>query len=194
MKVRFARECGDGLLEVEARVGAALGEAGRNDDPGAGFFLVTLLEDAKDARVGHDDAHEVRRFGQLGDARVRAHAVDLLVVRIHRIDANAVFRLEDRVEQPAAVSAFCGSADDRDRARVEHPVDRLHAFRGPRSHEGPFLLCCGIGRRGLARPSDSRNYKTRVRIGTTTAPRHSITTRRRSARGSPAIARRCRLP
>ena len=44
---------------------AALGKAGGNDDGGPRFLLMAFSQHAEHFVIGHDDADEVGRFGQV---------------------------------------------------------------------------------------------------------------------------------
>ena len=130
----------DLLLQLKAFGDAAFGKPRRNHQRGTGFFRVTFLHHRQHFVVRHDDAHEVRRFGKIGDAAVALDVGDLVVIRIHRVDAHAVFAFQHGVQEPPAVAALGGCADHRDRLRIEHFVDRPHLVIRPEFHGSAFHL------------------------------------------------------
>ena len=140
-QARLLRERAHFLLQLEPRVRPALGESRGNDDRGTGLLPMAFLQHVEHLVERHHDADEIRRFRKIADAAVRAHAADLLVIRIHRVDAYAVLGFQHRVQQaPAVTSALRRCPDHRDRARVEHLVDRAHLVFGPELHLQPFFF------------------------------------------------------
>ena len=134
------RERADFFLQIEPRLDAAFGEAGGNDDRRAGLLRVTFLHHGEHLVVGHDDADQIRRFGQIGHAAIAFGAHDLVVIRIHGVDIHAVLALQHGFQKPPAVTALGGRADHRDRARVQHFVDRPHLVVRPHVHGKPFVM------------------------------------------------------
>src|SRR5437879_708158 len=106
--------------------------------------------------VRNNDRHQIRTFRQVGDGRVGFHALDLVVVGVHRIDADTVLRFECGGEEPPAVLQSRRRPDNGDGPRVEHLVDRLHLRRCPDLHASPpeptALISASPPRRPRSRP------------------------------------------
>ena len=94
--------------------------------------------------IGHDYADGVGTFGQVGDARIAREAEQFVVARINRIDFDAVSGLHDRAQKATAVlHPLCGS-NDRNRAGVEHFVDRGELRFCPVVHLMAYLAFSGV--------------------------------------------------
>ena len=111
---------------------------------------MTGLEDIEHLIVRNNDRHQIGAFRQVGDGRVGFRALDLVVVGVHRINADAVSRFECGGEEPPAVLQSRRRPDYGDGARVEHLVDRLHLRRCPDLHASPPELTALISASPLA--------------------------------------------
>ncbi len=118
-------------MQVPPVVGIALGEPGRDDDSRTDALAVALLQGVEHAVVGHDDRRDIGRFRKRTDVWVGAHPHDLVVPGIHRIDVQAILVLQRPGEESPAILHARRRTDHRDRARIEHLVDRCPLAVGP---------------------------------------------------------------
>ena len=127
-------------LQVAAVVQIAFGEAGGDDDGGAGSLGVAFLEDVEDLVVGDNYGDEVGSFGEVGDGWVGFDAHNFGVTGVDGIDVDPVLGFEGGVEETAAVLHSGGCADYGNGFGVEHPVDGCQLLVGPDSHLIPQRL------------------------------------------------------
>src|SRR5260221_12303562 len=94
------------LLHIESGFCSALGEPGRYNDSRTRSFAVAFLQYVEYIVVGHNDADQIRRFREIGNAAITGDAHDLVVIRIYRIDRYTVLRSQNRGQKASAVTAL----------------------------------------------------------------------------------------
>ncbi len=139
---------GDQVLEAllqSLAFGADLVETGGEDDGEPWLLLEHGLEHL-DGLADEDD-RQVEIAGNIGDRGVALHAVDLVLVRIHRIDRGARVLTPGTDLPPhggVGSTACVGRADHGDALRVEEDVE-IEIAQGGRA-AGDVERCLGHGR------------------------------------------------
>ncbi len=122
-------------LQITPVVHAALGKTRRDHDRRSRPLAVALLEDIEHLVVGHHDGDHIGGLRQVRHARVGLLPHDFVVTRVHGINPHPIFGLERRGQKPPAILHPRCRAHDRNRARVEHFVDRRHLRFCPELHD-----------------------------------------------------------
>ena len=148
---------------------AGLAEARRDHDERLHALAPAVLHHALHEVARDDDHGEIHLVGDVLDARVGAHRLDGLRLRVHRIDGAGEGVREEVVEDlPADGAALAAGADHGDgaggeeRVQVQHGAGYPAAGNAPSTHGDPLGLHTGsVRRRGLV--IDEAKYKKNKR-------------------------------
>ena len=145
---------------------AAFAKAAADDHEPVDALVPALLDYVEHDRCGYRDDRKLDRIGNVENARVRPNAVDVMRVRVDRIERavqpGAQQIPEDGVADLALIAA---RADDRDRGRVQQPRDGpgvgallplAHDRLGQRGRRDVKLQVHFTARRSFGRPRSRR--------------------------------------
>ncbi len=141
-RVRGGQRRADTRLEIPV---ARLAESARNQDHGLGPAARQGLHDLRRGRRRHRHDREVHRLGQSVHGRDARHAVDRLLLRVHREQVpvrDALGLLEVPEDDPARIHRVSGGADDGGAPGSKEPGDLGEGTR--RESEAP------VGHPGLS--------------------------------------------
>ncbi len=138
-------------------------EAGGDDDRGLDPHLPAFIEDLRDSPAGHDDDRQVDIIRYLQYAGIALDAQDACRLGVDRENDPLVAVHQEVGEQrmPDA-PRLAGSADDRDRLRIEKRVERGHPlFPFPSFLGFHFIWTAGQNQRTVSRtqPQTARARK-----------------------------------
>ena len=122
---------------------AAFAKAAADDHEPVDALVPALLDYVEHDRCGYRDDRKLDRIGNLENARVRPNAVDVMRIRVDRIERAVQSGSQQIPEDGVAdLALMAARADDRDRGRVQQPRD------GPRVSALLPLAHDRLGQRG----------------------------------------------